>query len=487
MKPPRTGIKVSIGLQIVAVLVIYALVNYLSFLHYERRDFSRSQKFSLAGQTRAVLKEFKKPLEVIIISSPTFLSPVSQIFGDLRSLMNEVLFNKREGLRIEYLDPTRNLSRIQDLQAKYKLTSLDNLIILDYEGRHRLLNIAEMGDFDLTPLAQGGQPVLLAFRGEQVLTSALLALLKPDSETVYFLTGHGEPSADRELSNLSEAISQQNAVVKTLSLSSADAIPPDASALILVAPKSDLDEREAAVLGAWLRKGGKMLVLLDPNSSTPRLHALLANSGIIPRDDRVLRLIQLPLATGILRDVTAHVLPNAEVTRRLEGMNILFPGATQSLGFDQPLAQQEKIRIRPLVEAAEEFWGETAYLPNQPGGVAYQDGIDNGQPLIIGASADRDAVENDRVGIQSSRLIVMGSSQFAFDAGLSRPGLDLIVGCVNSLIDRGSVSGITPKNATRFALQLTDIQLSRLALMVIVGIPALAAVLGLLAWLRRRA
>jgi hypothetical protein len=487
MKPPRTGIKVSIGLQIVAVLVIYALVNYLSFLHYERRDFSRSQKFSLAGQTRAVLKEFKKPLEVIIISSPTFLSPVSQIFGDLRSLMNEVLFNKREGLRIEYVDPTRNLSRIQDLQAKYKLTSLDNLIILDYEGRHRLLNIAEMGDFDLTPLAQGGQPVLLAFRGEQVLTSALLAIFKPDSETVYFLTGHGEPSSDRELSNLSEAISQQNAVVKTLSLSSADEIPPDASALVLVAPKSDLDEREAAVIGAWLRKGGKMLVLLDPNSATPRLHALLANSGIIPRDDRVLRLIQLPLATGILRDVTAHVLPNAEVTRRLEGMNILFPGATQSLGFDQLLAQQEKIRIRPLVEAAEEFWGETAYLPNQPGGVAYQDGIDNGQPLIIGASADRDAVENDRVGIQSSRLIVMGSSQFAFDAGLSRPGLDLIVGCVNSLIDRGSVSGITPKNATRFTLQLTDIQLSRLALLVIIGIPALAAVLGLFVWLRRRA
>lgn len=487
MKPRRTGIKFSIGLQIVAVLVIYALANYLGFLHYDRQDFSRSQKFSLAGQTRSVLKEFKKPLEVIIVASPTFLSPVSQIFGDLRSLMNEVLFNKREGLRVEYVDPTRNLSRIQDLQSKYKLTSLDNLILLDYEGRHRLLNIAEMGDFDLTPLAQGGQPILLAFRGEQVLTSALLALLKPDSETVYFLTGHGEPSPEQDLSNLAEAISQQNAVVKAISLSSTDTIPPDASALILAAPKSDLEEREAAVIGSWLRKGGKMLVLLDPNTSTPRLHSLISNTGIIPRDDRVLRLIQLPLATGILRDVTAHVLPNAEVTRRLEGMNILFPGATQSLAFDQALAQKEKTRIRPLVEAAEEFWGETAYLPNQPGGVAYEDGIDNGQPLIIGASADRDAVENDRVGVQSSRLIVMGSSQFAFNAGLSRPGLDLLVGCVNSLIDRGSVSGITPKNATRFSLQLTDLQMSRLALLVVVGIPALAAALGLLVWLRRRA
>jgi ABC-type uncharacterized transport system involved in gliding motility auxiliary subunit len=284
-----------------------------------------------------------------------------------------------------------------------------------------------------------------------------------------------------------EAIVQQNALVKSLSLSSSDAIPVDASALILIAPKSDLEEREAAVIGAWLRKGGKMLVLLDPNSPTPRLHSLLENSGITVRDDRVLRLIQLPLATGILRDVTAHVLPNTEITRRLEGMNILFPGATQSLAFNQKLAEQEKIRIRPLVEAAEEFWGETAYLPNQPAGVAYQDGIDNGQPIIIAASADRDAVENDRVGVQSSRLIVMGSSQFAFNTGLNRPGLDLLVGSINALIDRSTVSGITPKNATRFTLQLTDEQLSRLTLVVIFGLPALAALLGLFVWLRRRA
>ena len=71
MKPPRTGIKIGISLQILAVLVIYGLVNYLGSVHYERRDFSRSQKFSLAGQTRAVLKEFKKPLNIVIIASPT--------------------------------------------------------------------------------------------------------------------------------------------------------------------------------------------------------------------------------------------------------------------------------------------------------------------------------------------------------------------------------------------------------------------------------
>ncbi|MFZ9965194.1 MAG: DUF7088 domain-containing protein, partial [Terrimicrobiaceae bacterium] len=179
MKPPRTGIKIGIGLQILAVLTIYTLVNYLGMVHYERRDLSRSQKFSLAGQTRAVLKELKKPLRVVIVASPTLYSPVAPLLADLRGLMNEVLFNKRSDLLVEYVDPTRNLQRVQELKANYNLAGLDNVMILEYDGRSRVVNIAEMGEFDLAPVSQGGFPVLLAFRGEQVFTSALMSILKP--------------------------------------------------------------------------------------------------------------------------------------------------------------------------------------------------------------------------------------------------------------------------------------------------------------------
>jgi hypothetical protein len=486
VKPPRTGIKIGIGLQVLAVLMIYVFLNYLGFVHYERRDFSRSQKFSLAGQTRTVLKEFKKPLEIVIVASPTLYSPVTPVLADLRSLMNEVVFNKRAGLRVEYVDPTRNIQRIQELQAKYDLAAVDHVMILEYDGRQRIVNIAEMGQFDLSPVAQGGAPVLLAFRGEQVLTSALISILEPEAETVYFLQGHGEASPQREAINFAEAISIQNAAVKPLSLAGSDSVPSDASAVVIAGAQSDLEEREAAVLGSWLRSGGKMLVLLDPNATTPRLHSVLANSGIVPRNDRVLRLIQLPFATGILRDVTAAVLPNTEITRRLEGSNLLFPGATQSLGFDLQYAESEKIRIRPLVQAAEEFWGETDFTPNQPQGVIYEDGIDFGQPIIIAASADRDGVEDDRVAVQTSRLIVVGSFQFALDASLTPSALDFLVGTVNSLIDRGNLSGITPKNITRFTLRLTDTQLSQLALVVMVGIPCLAAFAGIFVGFKRR-
>ena len=489
MTPGRTGIKINIGLQCLAVAVIYILVNYLGLVHYERRDYSRSQKFTLAEQTKVILKEFKKPLTIIIVSSPSFLSPVSQILGDVRNLMTEVLFHKRQGLVVEYVDPTRNPSRVQALQTKYNVTNIDNIAILDYDGRQRLVNLAEMGDFDMSPIAQGEAPILQGFRGEQILTSGLMALLKPGSQNIYFLQGHGEPSPDinGDLSTWVDAINRQNVICTPLSLSSTDKIPEDAAAIAIVAAKSDLDEREAAILAAWLRVRGKMLVLLDPDAPTPHLHGLIASNGIVPQDDRVLRLVKLPFAMGILRDVTGEVLKNAEITRRLQGVNILFPGATQSLSFDKDLAQKEKIKIRPLTQAAEEFWGETKYAPNQAEGVHYDDGIDNGQPVIIAALADRDGVEDDRLNVQTSRLIVVGSSQFAFNTSISRPGLDLLIGSIHYLVEQGNLSGITAKNTTRFALQLTDIQLSQLALVVMVGIPAVAAFLGLIVGWRRRA
>jgi hypothetical protein len=143
----------------------------------------------------------------------------------------------------------------------------------------------------------------------------------------------------------------------------------------------------------------------------------------------------------------------------------------------QQIAQKEKIRIRPLVEAAEEFWGETAYLPNQPSGVAYQDGIDNGQPIFIAASAERDALENDRVGVQSSRLIVVGSSQFAYNAALSRPGLE----CSSVASTRSSIKARPAASHRKmphdFRSNSRIFRCHAWQCLSVVGVPSLAAIL----------
>ncbi len=491
MKPaqvPRAGIRWGVGLQTVAMLVVFVLVNFLAFRHFVREDYSRSQKFALAEQTKRVIRELKKPLDVIVIASPSFASPVTQILRDVRSLMDEIQFSGRERIRIEYVDPTRDLTRMRELQARYKFTNADSVIVLDYDGRSRIVGMGEMADFDFRPVAQGEAPRLLAFRGEQVFTGAVLALLRPEDQKVYVLQGHGGPGGgpETQLGVLIDYLQKQNVRLEALSLASTDAIPADAGALVLIAPRFDLEEREAAILRAWWHQRGRLLVLLDPDAKTPRLDALLAEAGIRPRPDRVLRTIRLPFATGILRDVTAHVLPTTEWSKRLAGTTVLLTGATQSLALDQALANREQIQLRPLLEPAEEFWGETDFAPNNPDGVRYQDGVDNGQPLVVAASADRGGLEDDRVEVQTSRLIVVGSSQFVLDADIKPQGLDFVLGALNSLLDRTRLSGVAPKNITHFSLNLTEQQMGLIALFTLVLIPGGAALVGLVVWWRRR-
>lgn len=487
-RPGRGAIRLRILVQSIAVVALFAVANAVAFEHFFRADFSRSQKFALAQQTKRVIRELKKPVDVTVIASASFASPVMQILPDIRSLLAELVFSGRDLIRVSYVDPTRDLSGMRELQGRYKFTNADGLVIVEYDGRSRLINFGELADFDFRPLAQNEAPILLAFRGEQVFTSTLIGLIRPEEQTVYFLAGNGGPAlAGGQLSTLADYLQKQNLRVAPLSLSDTESIPADAGVLVIAGAKYDLGEREAAVLRAWWKARGRFLVLLDPDADTPRLREFVTSAGIVPQNDRVLRTVKLPFATGILRDVTGEVLPTTEMTRRLAGVTVLFPGATQSLRLENEKAAAERIQLRPLIAPAEEFWGETDYAPNTPGGVRYDDGRDHGQPLTIAAMADRGGVADDRVEIQTARMIVVGSSQFVLDAAIKPSSLDFLLGSVNTLLDRARLAGVAPKTISHFNLELSQSQLGLLALFSLVVIPGCAGLLGVLTWWRRRA
>ena len=184
---PRKTIRLTVALQVLAMLVLLVAVNYFSFNHYARADFSRSQKFVLSDQTKRVLRELKKPVRVTVFFSPTVLSPETALFPDVQNLLKELIFSGRNKIEVEYVDPTRDLSRARELQEQYKFSASENVLILDYDGRSKFVPVSEMADFDMSPVETGDPPRLLAFKGEQALTNGMIALVSPDRLKVYFL------------------------------------------------------------------------------------------------------------------------------------------------------------------------------------------------------------------------------------------------------------------------------------------------------------
>jgi hypothetical protein len=488
----RAGIGFNVAVQAACVLFLVVAANIVGFNYYKRWDFSRSQKFTLAEQTKQALRQFKPPLKVTVYFSESSLGLESMLYGDLHNLLDELAFSGRDNIQIEWVDPTRDLTRARDLQAKYKFDGTQNTVILDYDGRVKFIPAADLGEFDLSGLQSGEPARLTAFKGEAVLTAAFVELLNPERARIYFLQGHGE-ATPASLTRLNEFIQRQNAECYGLNLAASGAVPKDAAALCIVGAKYDLSDAEFSALQDYWKNNGRLVVLLDPNANTPNLRKLVNAVGIFPRNDRVQRFVpsmSVPGLMGIYRDVAGVFLPDNPITKRLVGVNALLEGGTLSLYLDDVAARNADVQTRPLVEAAEAYWGEHDYTQMSGPGVRYDDGVDAGSPVIVAASAEKGGARDERVDVATSRMVVVGNSAFVEDAALAgasaQGNLDFMGSVINRMLERSKLTGVAPRAIVNFNLSLTDTQLRGIALYVIVIIPAAAALLGLIMGLRRR-
>lgn len=473
------------ALRLAAVAVIVGVANFAALEFPLRTDLSRSQKFALAGQTKRVLRDLQSPVQVTVFFSRASVSPATALQPDVTALLDELVFSARGKIRVEYVDPVRDLSRARELQARHKFRADENVVILEYEGRTAVVPVMEMADF--APVAAPGMsPRVTAFRGEEALVAALIRLMNPETRVVYVLEGLGGAGAGpgTPLSVFLDSIRRQNVRVDSLVLGGVDTVPEDAAALILVAPLQDLGEREAAVLAEYLNRGGRLMALLDPAHPAPRLKALLASIGLRPRGDRVLRLVRLGFATGILREVTAEFHPRSPITRRLAGMTLFLPGQTESIALETPA--DGDYALYPLLQPLEEFWGEVDFVTDEKTGVRYDEGRDAGQPLFVAAAAARGGAEDGSVEVGSAKVVVAGNAEFALDAALSPAGLDFLSSAMNWLLDRGRLAAATPKPRRYFPLALSDADLGRLSTLVLLVMPGAAAAVALGVWLRKR-
>lgn len=480
-----------VGLQVVLVVLLLVAVNYLGFHYYQRWDFSRSQKFRLATTTQQILRQIQSPVQITVYFAPGQFSLESLIARDVDALLKELQFSGKPHIVVETVDPTRDLRRAQEVQARLGFSAGENLLVLEYQGRKKFLPIAELADFDLAPTQSGQNPRVTAFRGEQALASALLELLDPKTRKIYFLQGHGEvPLGEGSpISTWLSYLERQNAVALPFRSADASALPEDVDALVLAGPQYDLTVREVGFLQDYWQKHGRLLVLLNPEASTPNLRGFLRSVGIVPEDNRVLRIVPLAFAMGIFRDVTGEFLAESEITKRFVGVNTYFPEPVQSLSLAPE--KPEGTQIRGLIAATEPYWGERDYITDADKGVAYDDGYDQGYPVLLSMAAELGSIGDDRVEIQSAKMVVVGTLRFALDDHLGGPeggvaNLDFLVSSMNWLLDRNRLTGIVAKAPGEFRLALSDAQLQQIALYTLVLIPAAAALLGLVVWLQRR-
>jgi ABC-type uncharacterized transport system len=499
-KIQRLQIGLNVLVQLILIFFLVSAVNWIGFRHYKRWDVSRDQKYALSDKTKRFLNSIKGKIRITV-----FFSPNTPISGDVSSLLTEYQYAAKGKIDIENIDPQRNLSRAKEMFDKYKVVSDESLIVIDYEGRNKTVKASEMAEIDQSGMAFGEGPRVTAFKGEQAITSAMIDLVEGKKNTIGYVSGHKEPSiaepsplamlnqqqqAGSPISVLKTFIENENIKFQELNLFNEPQIPGEIKTVMIVGPQYDLSDREIKLLHDFWNKQGRILLLIDPSAKTPKLNAFLNELGVKVNDDRLMAFVRTGIEElALVRDVQANFLGDSPVTKRLANVRALFFGGTSSITPEPDRVRAANIRLQPLIEAEKGYFAETDYNTSDQAKLQADAKKASTAPLTIGVSIEKGGSADERVQMNSSRMVVVSNATFIQDNALTQDqqALDFISASVNWLLSREQLIGIAPKVPKTLTFSLNEDALRSLRWMILVLMPLVFVVLGTVVWWKRRA
>lgn len=479
--PGRFGIGFNVLVQVLLGVAIFLGVNYLSQRYYWRQDLSPSSSHSLSPATLTYLRKLGKEVEMTVV----FVRG-SALHEYLQGLTDEFRRNGKRLIKVEFLDPVRDAERTEQLKLENSLTLDQSGILIRANKRSRFIKEEEL--IITTPGPDKDNP-RVDLRGEDALLSAIDGLMSGTDRTIYLVSGKGSrPEADFDmvLQVLTELGRQQNYNVQPLNLGVVQAIPEDASGVVLAGPRYDLSEREEGLLrNYWELKRSGLLVMLDPGSNTPRLDAFLEATGLGPTGNRVLYAETTAAGPRKQFSVEASFSREATVTRALKDATTTLSAQTQSidLRLEDSSLKELSITLTPLMFADGRYWGEVDYLDDLP-----QPGPeDEAPPLVLAASAERGAVSDERLRVDSARLVVIGNAALLDSRTRLPTNQDFIASALNWMMNRERLIGPPPKRKEMYRVQLNPRQHDLVFWATALAAPALVLLIGFVVWAGRRA
>jgi ABC-type uncharacterized transport system involved in gliding motility auxiliary subunit len=492
-------------LMIALLATILGILNFLASRHNVRWDLSETKRFTLAPQTARILRELPREVKATVFTSDQ--SPSRLAYQDLFNTYRA----HTSKLTVEFVDPEKK----PGLARRYGLTRSDTAV-----------------------LESGKQETRISAATEQELTNALVRVTKDDRKHLYFLTGHGEHAldgADKDgYSFLKDALERQGYLVRPLSLYEAKTIPADASLVVLGGPQRPVAHEEQGLIGAYVKGGGRLMVLWDPGSRAG-LDGLLTGWGLQAENRTV-----LDTQTILGGDLTMPVVNSYgthEITQDLSGMFTMFPHARP---ITLPSGKDTAWEVHSLAQSSPRSWaragdvgpgGASSGPPPSamgPGGArgpvapsnATGDGPppagtdrirdfdparDTPGPLVLAAVAvarvgggevrgtglagggsppgDQDSAQ----GGQRAAVLLVGDSDFASNAYLDFAGnSDFILHAVAWLAEEKGLVTIAPKDTAFGTLLLTAAQTNALFVFQVIFLPGLILARGFAVWRRRQ-
>lgn len=435
------------GINVILVLSILGLVNYLGNKNYKDFDLTKENRNSLTDQTMKVLEMVKEPLKMTV-------------------------YAKRE----EWA-PMLNLLKL-------------------YEGQNKMVEISAI-DTDLRPdlvkakgILQNGT-VIINYKDKETsfplidelsVTNALLKSLRDDKIVLYMITGHQELSCQENsmegISILCQKLRDQNYEVKELDLAKVMKIPSDATAVFVLGPASGFLKQEVDLIEEYIKDGGSFFLALAPAFKSElydNLTRLVEPFGLkLGKDVVIDRLSTIQGAEATIPIISTYE-NNHPITQGFT-LRTVFPLSSSV----SKIEGKDTSEIIAMTSSFPGSWAETDLKAVTEGKAEFSDKTDIKGPVgLLGVA--------EGAGKSSARVALLGSSSFLINAYQSQSGnTTLFLNTVSWMINDEGIISFNRPGVEEFPVILSAQHLQLIFVISILVVPIVFFGAAIFVYRRRR-
>ncbi|PKM35575.1 MAG: ABC transporter, partial [Gammaproteobacteria bacterium HGW-Gammaproteobacteria-10] len=433
----RTAVKKM--LSTLALLLILAALAGLSARYSVQFDITSNDRNSLSSVSQNVLNSLDGAVEIkaYIKKDPALRAQISQLIARYQK--------HKTDFTLTFIDPDTQPDKVRELAIP-----TTGALFVEYQKRSQRIGYLD----------------------ESTLTQALLQLASADEHWITFLSGHGERSPDGhanfDLSRFSEELAQRNIRTQILNLAEMPAIPDNSALLVIAGPHAALLPGEMTLITDYIRQGGSLLWLTDPdNPPLPELEQIL---GIKKLPGTVLDASAGLYGINDPRFILVSRYSSHPVTQKFNTLT-LYPIASAWSQLEENTFNSEA-----LLKSSVKSWTETGTINGETRFDADSDEHDG--PLTLAYALSRKH-NND----SQQRIIVIGDGDFLANSYLDNVGnLDLGIRLINWLIDDERAIVIPSKNAQDKNLELSSLSVAIIGFSFLIIIPLMLITAGLMIW-----
>ena len=250
--------KKSVYTQILLVVAILVIVNFISFKFFFRLDFTEDGRYTLSEATKDILHSLDEPVTITAYFTEDLPPDIAIVRRDFKDLLVEYNNLSKGKVLYEFINPNKDQ---ESEQLAFK-AGIQPVIVSSRERDESVQKKVFLGaviqkgeEKEVVPFIQPGSAM------EYALSTSIKKLAVKDKPIIGIIQGHGEPSL-QAMAQVMQSLSILYAI-EPVQLDNPQLDLNKYKALAIVGPRDTINPGHFPLLDSYLANGGNLFIAMD--------------------------------------------------------------------------------------------------------------------------------------------------------------------------------------------------------------------------------